>query len=176
MDRLTELFANKPTSYTGLGLAYVGDTRGNAVVSGEQSLEVVSRMQPEPGGSTFKGAWSPSIVDGTTVNLTGGTIFDGVYTWVPNVTGISVTANAVNYLYLHVTFSPTYVDGYVTGGGLSSATVEAYTSTRSNTNSDGYILLAQVEMSTSTITRYHWYSFGSQLRNSGVGNVIFNYW
>jgi hypothetical protein len=38
-------FASKPTSYTGLGLAYVGDTRGNAVVSAEQGLEVIPRAR-----------------------------------------------------------------------------------------------------------------------------------
>lgn len=81
MDRLTELFANKPTSYTGLGLAYVGDTRGNAVVSGEQVLEVIQRISGggdaarPPLSVSASGAVKPGLVAGRMPTI-GGTRLD----------------------------------------------------------------------------------------------------
>lgn len=50
MDRLTELFASKPTSYMGLGVVYNGDTRGNGVTSQEQAVVVIPRFNQSDGG------------------------------------------------------------------------------------------------------------------------------
>lgn len=82
MDRLTELFASKPTSYTGLGLAYVGDTRGNAVVSAEQGLEVIPRASAGDGGGgraplsvSSSGTVKPGLVAGFMPTI-GGTQLD----------------------------------------------------------------------------------------------------
>lgn len=83
MDRLTELFANKPTSYTGLGLAYVGDTRGNAVVSGEQGLEVIPRIRADEGG----GQQMPFTVLSSGVVVPG--YIGGLY--IPTINGVYIT-------------------------------------------------------------------------------------
>lgn len=128
------------------------------------------------GASSFRGAWCPTIINDELISLSAGSINDGTSTWTPSVSSIVVTANQLNYIYLHVGLTPSLIDGYVTGGVLSSAAVQATTSTQTNSNTDAYILLCTVDTSTGTVTRYEWFSFGCQMRNSGVGDVFFNYW
>lgn len=125
---------------------------------------------------SFAGAWKPTL-NGSDVDLTAGSIFDGSTTWTPTVTGIALVAASFNYIYLHCELNPTTEDGFVTGGGLSSATVEAHSSVQTNSNTDAYILLCTIDLTNNNeVTRYQWFSFGCQLRNSGVGDVVFNYW
>jgi len=63
-DRLTELFASKPTSYLGLGVVYNGDTRGNGVTSNEQGIEIIQRLGQSDGGVSARGGLVLYKVDG----------------------------------------------------------------------------------------------------------------
>ena len=157
MDRLTELFANKPTSYTGLGLAYVGDTRGNAVVSGEQGLEVIPRIRADEGGITFKGAWAPTFINATTISLTPGTVADGFTTLTPSVSSISVNATSLNYVYLECDITLNTDDGFIMSGRLVAAQVKAYTTLKTPTASKAYLLLCEVQAE-EVVARYYWQS------------------
>lgn len=138
-------------------------------------------MEAASGGgamSTFRGAWAPTVSsDQTSVTLTAGSINDGTQTWLPDVTDIELVPNALNYIYLKCQLNPTTEDSFVTGGDLSSAVILATSSTQTNSNTYGYILLATVDLSGSgTVTRYAWFNFSCQLRNQGVGDVRFHYW
>lgn len=130
------------------------------------------------GGSSFRGAWAPTVSsDSTTVTLTAGSINDGTQTWLPDVTDIELVPDALNYLYLKCQLNPTTEDSFVTGGDLSSTVILATSSTQTNSNTYGYILLATVDLSgNGTVTRYAWFNFSCQLRNQGVGDVRFHYW
>lgn len=128
--------------------------------------------------SGFTGAWNPIVSsDQTTVTLSAGSINDGTQTWLPDVTEIELVPSVLNYIYLKCQLSPTTEDSFVTGGDLSSTVILATSSTQTNSNTYGYILLATVDLSGSgTVTRYAWFNFSCQLRNQGVGNVRFHYW
>lgn len=166
MDRLTELFASKPTSYMGLGVVYNGDTRGNGVTSQEQDVVVIPRFNQNDGGGVFKGAWSPSTVDSTHIDLTAGSVTDGVTTFTPTVTNISVHATSLNYVYLECSITPSTDNGFVVGGVITAASITSYTTTKTNTNSKAYLLLATWQAS-ALVARYQWYSQALQILDDG---------
>lgn len=122
MDRLTELFASKPTSYTGLGLAYVGDTRGNAVVSAEQGLEVIPRQQAF-GGDASRGPLSvssggtvkPGLVAGLMPTI-GGTRLDA--TPAPS---LGFPSSGTRYVVLEIDVDWTPVEGVYIAAPVVSA-------------------------------------------------------
>lgn len=180
MDRLTQLFANKPTSYLGAGIIYNGDTRGNGVSSSEQDVVVIPRGTPDS-GSDFKGKWYPKRGSSDTeVIMTGGAIFDG--TTLSTVAGatISVHATSLNYIYLECDLSKTTVDSYVSGGTVAPASTPliSATSVQVNTNTKGYILLCTWQAG-ALVDRYSYYSFACELlqkRSGSVGDVTFNWW
>lgn len=135
MDRLTELFANKPTSYTGLGLSYVGDTRGNAVVSGEQGLEVIPRIRADEGGGFIPpftvgggGRVKPGLVDYVAPTIGGKSILDDP----PPTLDIPTTGTRHVVLTLNYTLTKT-AGVFVAGATLNSASI-ALTSTQPDNN------------------------------------------
>lgn len=135
MDRLTELFASKPTSYTGLGLAYVGDTRGNAVVSPEQGLEVIPRASQD--GGVYKPPFTVSA---------NGVVKPGQVDWlVPTIGGKSLLGDPAPALEIptsgtrEVILTLTYSFGVTAGVYVNAATLQSATislSTTVPTNND----------------------------------------
>lgn len=115
MDRLTELFAGKPTSYMGLGVVYNGDTRGNGVTSQEQDAVWIPRFNQGDAAATATHPFKcPAITDGSTASsIEPGTV-NGV-----SATGLSLTISnsGTKYVYLDVTYtqdltSNNYVIGF----------------------------------------------------------------
>lgn len=122
MDRLTELFASKPTSYMGIGVVYNGDTRGNGVTSEEQEAVWIPRFNQ----NDASGGSHPFKCPGSTDGSTASTIVAGTVNGV-SATGLSLTISnsGTRYVYLDVTLtlditSNDYVIGF--SGGHSSIT------------------------------------------------------
>jgi hypothetical protein len=127
------------------------------------------------GGSSAEYAWTPTAASSTSINLTAGSISDGVTTRTPTVTGISVHATDLQYVYLVCTLSPTLTDGFVTGGTVTAAVITAYGSAQTNTNTTGYILLFTWQAG-AIVDRFRYWSIECQLNNSGAGDTAFNTW
>jgi hypothetical protein len=135
-------------------------------------------LDAAPGGgasSSFRGAWYPTKVNDELINLTPGSITDGVTTRTPTVTNIVVSATAPQYIYLVCGLTPTIVDGYVTGGTIDSATVQAFGSLQTNTNTTGYILLFTWQAGVLG-ARYKYFSFQGELGNRNTGDTVFRVW
>lgn len=118
-------------------------------------------------GGGFAGAWAPSVVDSTHINLTAGSVSDGITTFTPTVTGIVVHATSLNYVYLECDTTPGTLDGYVTGGVITASAIVAYTTTKTNTNSKLYILLCTWQAS-ALVARYKYYSMTVDTRDTGA--------
>lgn len=137
MDRLTELFASKPTSYLGSGVVYNGDTRGNGVTSSEQLGEWIPRFnQGDSGGAPPHPFKCPGSTDGSTASSVEPGTVNGV-----SATGLSVTisASGTQYVYLDValtleTTSNDYVIGF--SGGHASITCAVATGSSIPADSD----------------------------------------
>lgn len=115
----------------------------------------------------FEGAWFPSTVDSTHIDLTEGSVNDGFTTFTPTVTGISVHASSLNYVYLECTVSVATTGGYVTGATITAAIVKAYTTTKTNTNTKAYLLLCTWQAGF-TVARYRYYSHGYMAIDDGT--------
>ncbi len=140
-----------------------------------QSRDGELNFKLSPGGADPGYAWTPSAASSTSINLTAGSISDGFTTRTPTVTGISVHATDLQYVYLVCTLSPTLTDGFVTGGTVTSAVITAYGSAQTNTNTTGYILLFTWQAG-AIVDRFRYWSIECQLNNSGAGNTAFNTW
>lgn len=114
----------------------------------------------------FAGAWAPSVVDSTHINLTAGSVSDGITTFTPTVTGISVHATSLNYVYLECDITPGETDDVITGGVITAAAIVAYTTTKANTNTKAYCLLCTWQASV-VVSRFYWQSFGFQILDKG---------
>lgn len=127
------------------------------------------------GGGGFRGLWHPTKVNDEAVKIGAGTLFDGTTLHTIAESTIAVSASALNYIYLVCGLSPTYIDGYVTGGTVTATpTVAAYSSAQVNTNSTAYILLHTWQAG-ALVQDYAWFGFGTELLNKNVGDVVFNY-
>jgi len=135
-------------------------------------------LEAAPGrsSSTFKGAWYPSREAANLLNLTAGLLYDGVTTHFPQVTNITIHPEALRYIYLVCTLTPTTVDGFVTGGTVNATPViTAYSSTQTNTNTTAYILLFTWQAG-ALLQRYAYWNMACQLRNVNTGDVSFQHW
>lgn len=175
-DRLTELFASKPTSYLGAGIIYNGDTRGNGVSSSELDAQVIPRFNGGGDAGSFTGQWAPRRGSSLTELIVGaGTIFDGTTIHSIAEATVTVSASALQYVYLVCTLSPTLIDGYVAGGTITATpSIAAYSSVQTNTNTTGYILLCTWQAG-AVVQRYVWFGFVAELLNKNTGDTVFNY-
>lgn len=159
----------------GPGLAVAVDATGGLVKLQERA-EKVKRYLPADfsgGGGSFRGCWAPSAIDSTHIKLTGGTFTCGTI-FTPSVSSVSVHATSLNYVYLRATLSPTTVDGFVTGGSATAATVLSSTSTLTSDNTYGYILLCTWQAG-AVVSRYEFFSLKARLGNANVGDVVFEH-
>lgn len=125
-------------------------------------------------GAEFVGAWNPSAASSTTINLTAGSVSDGITTFTPTVTGIAVHASSLNYVYLECTISVDILDSYVTGGVITAAIVKSYTTTKTNTNTMLYVLLCTWQAS-ALGSRYKYYSMTVDIRDTGANATLARY-
>lgn len=158
----------------GSGLGVRVDEQGMLVTlqPREEKIERYALDERVAGGS-FKGCWFPSAIDSTHIQLTGGSFTCGsIFT--PSVSSVAVDASALTYVYLRATLSATTVDGYVTGGVATAATVLGSTTTLTSDNTYGYILLCTWQAG-ALVDRYEYFSLKARLNNSGVGDVYFEH-
>jgi len=133
MDRLTELFADKPISYAGAGLSYAGDASGNAVLVPESPLRiqrnVVDSDATSGGSHPFKcpaAASTSSVVSGGSVNGQSAT----------NLT-LNISSSGTRYVYLDVTMTQDVSsDGYVLGFSGGHTNITAALATGSSVPAD----------------------------------------
>lgn len=149
MDRLTPLFASKPTSQPGFGVMYNGDTRGNGVPGLRQEQPIVTRFPSnEPAAAavvSYTHNWQPTKVTASTLTINPGVAVGGY----PTIGGTSiidgptltVSGSTFYYVYLKVTVTLTTVSGYVTGMTVTGRVITAETTTKSSTSTDRYFLL-----------------------------------
>lgn len=175
MDRLTELFADRPLTFAGPGIEINTDTRGQGTVGLEQGIVVQSRVPQAAADAVFAGAWQPRVVDAATVNIGGGFLYDGTSTHIIAAGDVAVHATALRYVYLVCELDPTYVDTYVVGGTVvATPTYAAYASLQTNSNTYAYILLCSHEAG--VITRYAYFNLACKLRNKHPTDVLFEHW
>lgn len=122
----------------------------------------------------FAGAWAPSVVDSTHINLTAGSVSDGITTFTPTVAGISVHATSLNYVYLECDITPSTLDSYITGGVITASAIVAYTTTKTNTNSKLYVLLCTWQAS-ALVARYKYWSMTVDTRDTGANATLARY-
>lgn len=130
-----------------------------------QPLIETDRWRDDLGGG-FAGAWAPSVVDSTHINLTAGSVSDGITTFTPTVAGISVHATSLNYVYLECDITPTTLNSFVVGGVITAASIVSYTATKTNTNTKAYLLLCTWQASV-LVARYQYYSQALQQLDDG---------
>jgi hypothetical protein len=158
------------------GLGYAAGSVGSSLVQQASEPEIYRRPEPaRAAAGDFQGAWCPTRVDATTINLTPGLLRMSTEDFIPSVTGISVSASSLNYIYLKVTLDPTYIDGYCSGGGASYVEVIASTFLQTSDNTYGYIMLCTWEGG-ALGERVRWFNLFAELGNRGAGNVQFTYW
>jgi hypothetical protein len=139
---------------------------------GLQSLEVEAH-EPEPVPvlpSEFVGAWAPTV-SGTDLELSAGSINDGVTTFLPTVTGLTLSSG-LNYVYLRCTLDHIEEDGYEIGGTITATSIEISSTTQVSDATYGRILLCTVDTDTGEVVRYQWFNFSAQVGASPT----FNYW
>lgn len=128
--------------------------------------------------ANFKGRWHPTIIDETTLSVTGGTIFDGATTTIVPTTEVAINASELNYVFLQIAFATDTEDGYVTGGTVSSATIESNTTgVPANDNTTAHILLFTWENG-AIVDRYEWFNFSCEFHQYGTtaGDAAIKYW
>lgn len=128
--------------------------------------ELAFKVNP---GSTETHAWKASAVDSTHISLSGGTITDEVATFTPDLSSIVVDDTELNYVYLHLEITPTITSGFCSLAGITAATVEAFTTEQTNSNTDWYILL--FEWQTGNVTAQHCY-FSMQCEGGYGGDGV----
>jgi len=154
MDRLTELFANKPTSYLGPGIIYNGDTRGNGVSSSEQDVSVIPRFNQSDGGGaedypfrvTAAGLVTPGTVNGSMVTIDGDPL-DAT----TNVLDMSTDGP----IWLAITFTLSWTSttpAYLSAATFSSAVIDSGASLPSNTTSVKYYQIGSITDGIATMT------------------------
>jgi len=131
--------------------------------------------------SSFRGCWAPTIKGAKgerKISFTSGYITDGIYIVLPELDDITCpdSTDVLYYVCLYVTFTPTVVDGYVTGGTIDSASIVIDSSLPINTDSDGNILLCTIKNG-AVVDRHSWWSLGINLlaKDSSSG-VYFRYY
>jgi hypothetical protein len=127
------------------------------------------------GGSSAEYAWTPTAASSTSINLSAGSISDGVTTRTPTVTGISVHETDLRYIYLVCTLNATRVDGFVTGGTVTAASISAYSAIQTNSDTTGYILLCTWQAG-AVVDRFRYWSIECQINDNGGGGTAFNTW
>jgi hypothetical protein len=180
MDELTALFANKPTSFLGAGLIFNGDASGNGVSSTEQDVVVVQRFNQNDEAGEFKGMWYPTRGAAiTNLNVTGGTLYDGVTVHTIAAASLTVHASSLNYVYLSCGLTKATVDGWVSGGTVDATpTIATATSFPANTNTAGYIPLFTWQAGALAAARGAYFPFVCELlqkRSGSAGDVTFNW-
>jgi hypothetical protein len=135
-------------------------------------------LEAKTGGAAsgrFVGCWHPTAVNEELINLTAGSITDGITTYLPDVTDITVHATNPQFIYLVCAITADTVDGYVTGGSITSATVQAFSSLQTNTDTTGYVLLCTWQEG-AIGDRYTFWSLQAEIGNKGSGDVVFRVW
>jgi hypothetical protein len=165
-DRLTELFADRNTSFTGAGLSYAGDASGNGVAQLEQGL-VIKRNVTESAASSRHPFKCPGITDGSTASsIVAGTV-NGV-----TATNLSLTISnsGTKYVYLDVTYTRALSgNGYVTGfSGAITAALATGSSIPSDTNTHLYRQVATYVSGTKTVQAIET-SMQVEARDDGTG-------
>jgi hypothetical protein len=140
-----------------------------------QSRDGELNFKLSPGGADPGYAWTPSAASSTSINLTAGSISDGVTTRTPNVSAIAVSATALQYIYLVCTLNVTRVDGFVTGGTVTAASISAYSGIQTNSDTTGYILLCTWQAG-AIVDRFRYWSIECQINDNGGGGTAFNTW
>lgn len=125
--------------------------------------------------SSFKGCWYPSRVNAELIKLTAGSISDGITTFTPAVTSITVSATALQYVYLVCSITPTIVDSFVTGGVITAASVQAFNMAQTTDNTTAYVLLCTWQSGV-LISRYTFWSLQAEFCNAAYGTVLFRTW
>lgn len=128
--------------------------------------ELAFKINP---GSGEVHAWKASIVDGTHIAMSGGTITDEVATFTPDLSYIPVSESDHTYVYLHLTIEPTITNGFCSLAGITSAEVRGYTVEKTNSNTHWYILL--LEWEAGSVTAQHCY-FSLQCEGGYGGDGI----
>jgi len=157
----------------GDGLGLSADRAGNAVVFAD-GLVAESNFAPPLASSGFVGCWAPRKIDATHISLTPGSFTCGAI-FTPSVSSITVSSTSLEHIYLRATLSPSYTDGYVTGGSASAVSIIASTTTLTSDNTYGYILLCDWQAG-ALVARYEFFSLSAALKNAGAGDVLFLYW
>jgi hypothetical protein len=145
---------------------------GSYTLSAEAAAEVEEEAAPSV--EAWTGAWYPSHAGAGLIDLTAGSVSDGITTFTPTVTGIVVHATSLNYVYLECDTTPGTLDGYVTGGVITASAIVAYTTTKTNTNSKLYILLCTWQAS-ALVARYKYYSMTVDTRDTGANATLARY-
>lgn len=130
---------------------------------------------------TFTGCWAPSLrLDGEQlkISLTQGYVTDGTSVFTPDVSEIDCPSveGTLYHVYLVVSFTTTEVDGYVTGGSISSITLEIDDAIPDNTSSVGYILLCSVQDGLVAARHSYWSLGVNFLAKDSSGGVYFRYY
>jgi hypothetical protein len=126
-------------------------------------------------GESAYGRWNPSFISSTEISVEVGSISDGVTTYTPDGSSVTVDASALNYVYLECDLTRSLVDGYVAGGTIDDVVIAAYTTAKTTTNSKGYVLLFTWQAGAVVTRAAHW-SMQAELLNSGTGDVVFRTW
>lgn len=151
-DRLAELFANKPISYTGAGLTYSGDASGHGVTQPEQGL-VIKRNVTDAVSTATSNSYPfkcPNSTDGSTASdIVAGSV-NGI-----TATNLSLTISnsGTKYVYVDVTYTQNVSGaGYVTGiSGSVTCALATGASVPSNTSTHLYRMIATYVNGTKTV-------------------------
>lgn len=127
------------------------------------------------GGGGPEYAWTPKRVNDELIEMSAGSISDGVTTRTPNVSAIAVSATALQYIYLVCTLNVTRIDGFVTGGTVTAASVITYSGIQTNNDTTGYILLCTWQAG-AIVDRFRYWSIECQINDNGGGGTAFNTW
>lgn len=131
----------------------------------ESEAQVAQESEASAPTAEFVGAWYPTAVDSTHINLTAGSVEDGSNTFTPSVTNIAVHETNLNYVYLECSITPTVLNSYITSGVITAAIVKAYTTTKINTNSKAYLLLCTWQAG-KLVDRYRYFSQGLKIQDT----------
>lgn len=120
--------------------------------------------------------WTPTKVDSTHLTISISSAAGGI----PTIGGTSlaastppqltVSASALQYIYLKVTWSPTInASGYVTGGSVTGRVITAETTTKTSTSTDRYFLLFTWQAGVLK-SRVAFWNFEMNIRDDGTAS------
>lgn len=144
---------------------------GSYTISAEAAAEVEEEAAEV---EAWTGAWYPSHAGAGLIDLTAGSVSDGITTFTPDVTDIAVHETSLNYVYLECDITPSTLDSYITGGVITASAIVAYTTTKTNTNSKLYILLCTWQAS-ALVARYKYWSMTVDTRDTGANATLARY-